>query len=92
MRNIFLWLIRGYQFCVSPFLTPCCRFFPSCSDYAYTAFKVHGILNGFFLTIRRLLKCHPWHSGGIDEVPKESTIPSQWEGYIQTEGDSSPSV
>lgn len=87
MRNIFLWLIRGYQFCISPLLSPCCRFFPSCSEYAYTAFKFHGVLKGFFLTMRRLLKCHPWHSGGIDEVSKELTTPSQWEGRIQNEGD-----
>lgn len=87
MRNIFLWLIRGYQFCISPFLNPCCRFFPSCSNYAYTAFKSYGVLKGFFLTIRRLLKCHPWHSGGIDEVPRESKVPSLWEGHIQTEVD-----
>lgn len=70
MRNICLWLIRGYQSYISPFLSPSCRFFPSCSEYAYSAFKVHGTLAGFFLTVRRLLKCHPWHVGGVDEVPK----------------------
>lgn len=70
MRNICLWLIRGYQFYLSPFLSPSCRFFPSCSEYAYSAFKLHGTFGGFFLTFRRLIKCHPWHRGGVDEVPK----------------------
>lgn len=59
----------AYQHYVSPLLGPRCRFYPSCSSYAIQAFEAHGLLYGVFLTLKRLLKCHPGHPGGIDEVP-----------------------
>ena len=46
-----------------------CRFYPSCSNYAVEALKKHGAIKGLYLTIRRLLRCHPWSSGGFDFVP-----------------------
>ena len=62
-------LIRGYQVILSPVLGPACRFYPSCSEYALQAIERHGILKGIYLSVRRLLRCHPFHPGGIDLVP-----------------------
>lgn len=69
MKFIFLFLVRLYQLTLSPFLGKRCRFYPSCSDYAMEAIKKHGACRGAWLTVKRLLKCQPWHPGGIDEVP-----------------------
>ena len=62
-------IIRLYQLLISPLLGQRCRFLPSCSEYASQALQVHGPLRGTALSVRRLCKCHPWHPGGIDEVP-----------------------
>jgi uncharacterized protein len=62
-------LIRLYQLCISPLLGPRCRFFPSCSHYACEAMQCHGFVRGGWLTFRRLLRCHPFHPGGVDPVP-----------------------
>ena len=62
-------LIRGYQYFISPLLGSRCRFYPSCSSYAIEALEVHGVLKGSYLSLRRLLKCHPFHEGGVDLVP-----------------------
>lgn len=64
-------LIRGYQLIISPLLGPRCRFYPSCSHYAIEALRVHGAGRGSWLTLRRLLRCHPLHPGGVDPVPPE---------------------
>ncbi|MBS0652103.1 MAG: membrane protein insertion efficiency factor YidD [Verrucomicrobia bacterium] len=69
MKYLFLFLIRLYQLTLSPFLGKCCRFYPSCSDYAIEAVKKHGAWKGAWLTAKRLVKCQPWHPGGVDEVP-----------------------
>jgi putative membrane protein insertion efficiency factor len=61
--------IRAYRYIVSPMLGPTCRFYPSCSCYAEEALHTHGALRGSYLTVRRLLRCHPWHEGGYDPVP-----------------------
>ena len=61
--------ILAYQYTVSPLLGPRCRFLPSCSRYAMQAIDMHGPLRGTGLALRRLCRCHPWHPGGIDEVP-----------------------
>ncbi len=61
--------IRCYQYCMSPLLGNCCRFYPSCSAYAIEAIVRFGLVKGFFLTLRRLLRCHPWHAGFDDPVP-----------------------
>jgi len=62
--------IRAYQRIVSPLLGARCRFSPSCSEYAASALLRHGPLRGAYLAVRRLLRCHPWNAGGIDEVPE----------------------
>lgn len=69
MKNIALFLIRCYQMFISPLLGRHCRFFPSCSSYTYEAIKKHGLLKGVFLGGKRLLKCHPFHPGGVDIIP-----------------------
>lgn len=61
--------IRAYKAFLSPLLPPLCRFHPSCSVYAMGAISVHGPLRGTALAVRRLLRCHPFHPGGIDPVP-----------------------
>ena len=61
--------IRLYRGLISPFLGNNCRFYPSCSCYAETAIKNHGVITGSWLAARRLARCHPWHPGGIDLVP-----------------------
>ena len=69
MYNPFLWLIRIYQWTVSPFLPPSCRFVPSCSEYALQAVEIHGLFYGGKLTVKRLLRCHPFAKPGYDPVP-----------------------
>ena len=70
-------IIRVYQLTISPLLGQRCRFFPSCSEYASQALKAHGPLRGTALSVRRLCKCHPWHPGGIDEVPAANAPPAR---------------
>ncbi|MBE6937932.1 MAG: membrane protein insertion efficiency factor YidD [Ruminococcaceae bacterium] len=69
MKKIFLFLIRFYRRHVSPFKKPCCRFIPTCSEYALCAVEKYGALKGGWLALRRVLKCHPFHPGGYDPVP-----------------------
>ena len=61
-----LWIYRKL---ISPVLPPACRYYPSCSQYAVDAVRIHGPLFGPWLAMRRLLRCHPWASGGPDPVP-----------------------
>jgi uncharacterized protein len=65
----FITLIKIYQWGISPWLGPKCRFTPSCSHYAVEALKKHGLLKGSWLAIKRILKCHPWGGQGYDPVP-----------------------
>lgn len=65
----FILLIRAYQLVISPWLGPKCRFTPTCSEYGIQAFKKYGPIKGFWLTAKRLGKCHPWGSSGFDPVP-----------------------
>jgi len=68
-RILLVWLLRGYQLAISPFLGQNCRFYPTCSNYAIEAVRAHGALKGSALAAKRLCKCHPWHPGGLDPVP-----------------------
>lgn len=70
MRAFLMALIRIYQMGISPVLGNHCRFYPSCSQYACEALERHGALRGGWLAIRRVLRCHPWHPGGVDPVPE----------------------
>ena len=61
--------IRLYQLILSPFLGGQCRFYPSCSEYTREAIEKYGLLKGISLGCRRLLRCHPFHPGGVDHIP-----------------------
>jgi putative membrane protein insertion efficiency factor len=74
MRNILMALIRVYQLCLSPMLRPSCRYYPSCSCYAHTAIEQHGVWRGSWLSLRRILRCHPFTPGGYDPVPAKRQI------------------
>jgi putative membrane protein insertion efficiency factor len=65
----FLILIKFYQWVISPYLGPKCRYTPTCSHYAAEAFKKHGPIKGFWLAIKRISRCHPWGGHGYDPVP-----------------------
>ncbi|ASB87798.1 membrane protein insertion efficiency factor YidD [Bacillus sonorensis] len=71
MKTLFLLIIRTYQKWISPVLPPSCRFYPTCSNYGLEAIEKHGALKGGWLTIKRILKCHPFHPGGVDPVPEK---------------------
>lgn len=62
-------LLRAYKKTISPLLPPACRFEPTCSEYAAEAIQTHGVAGGTWLTVRRLLRCHPFCRGGFDPVP-----------------------
>jgi len=68
MRKVIIALIKGYQYALSPLLGNNCRFHPSCSSYAEEAFRRFGVLKGGYLTLLRVVKCQPFHSGGYDPV------------------------
>lgn len=69
MKVFFLFLIRLYRKKLSPLFPSRCRFYPSCSAYSYEAIEKYGALKGGFLTVKRILKCHPFNPGGYDPVP-----------------------
>ncbi len=69
MKKIALALIKGYKILISPLLGRNCRFYPTCSEYTHEAIQKHGLIKGILLGTKRLLKCHPFHSGGVDPVP-----------------------
>jgi putative membrane protein insertion efficiency factor len=69
MKKIALGLIWLYKKAVSPHLPPACRYYPSCSAYAFEAVEKHGVVRGSLLAVKRILRCHPFHAGGYDPVP-----------------------
>lgn len=69
ITSVLILPIRVYQICISPYLGPCCRFQPTCSQYAVEALRRHGPLRGSWLALRRILRCHPWGGSGYDPVP-----------------------
>lgn len=69
MKTVLMALIDGYRLLLSPFFGTQCRFYPTCSAYAREAIDAHGALRGAWLALKRILKCHPWHAGGVDPVP-----------------------
>ncbi len=69
MKYLLAFLVGLYQALISPLLGPNCRYDPSCSQYAKEALLKYGALKGSVLSIRRILRCHPFHPGGYDPVP-----------------------
>ncbi|NMA82644.1 MAG: membrane protein insertion efficiency factor YidD [Epulopiscium sp.] len=62
-------MVVGYQKYISPYKQPCCRFYPTCSQYMYDAVGKYGAVKGVFLGTKRIFRCHPFHPGGYDPVP-----------------------
>jgi len=69
MSRVLIKLIRVYQYIISPFIGPSCRFAPTCSEYAVDAVRKYGAAKGLWLGIKRIARCHPWNPGGYDPVP-----------------------
>ncbi|NMB35326.1 MAG: membrane protein insertion efficiency factor YidD [Firmicutes bacterium] len=69
MKHLLLWLINFYMLRISPLFPPRCRFYPSCSRYCFEAIKKHGIRYGLILSIKRIVRCHPFNEGGYDPLP-----------------------
>lgn len=68
-KKFLIILIKFYQVCISPLFPACCRFTPTCSQYALDAIKKYGPVKGFYLAVKRILRCNPFHEGGYDPVP-----------------------
>ncbi len=68
MKYLFIFLIKFYQKFISPLFGKRCRFYPSCSSYALEAITKYGSIKGGYMSIKRILKCNPFHSGGYDPV------------------------
>lgn len=69
LKKLFIAIIRFYQVVISPLKPPTCRFYPTCSHYGLESIKKFGPFIGGWLTIKRIIKCHPFHPGGFDPVP-----------------------
>ena len=69
IQSILLRIIKIYQYLISPLMAPTCRFTPSCSEYAKEVIVKHGALRGGWLSLKRVLRCNPWHPGGYDPAP-----------------------
>ncbi len=70
MRKIIVLIIRFYQYFLSPWLGSRCRYYPTCSQYAIEAVTLHGPIRGLWFALKRIGRCHPWHDGGHDPVPR----------------------
>ena len=68
-KKIFCLPIRFYQLFISPMFRSCCRFTPTCSQYAIESIERFGLIKGVFLTLKRILRCNPYSKGGYDPVP-----------------------
>lgn len=71
LKKVLLSIIRFYQIVISPLKPPTCRFYPTCSHYGLEAVQRFGPFKGGYLTLRRIVKCHPLHPGGFDPVPEK---------------------
>ena len=71
MRRLLIAFIRIYQYVISPYLPPSCRYTPTCSSYAVESIGRFGVIKGSWLAMRRVSRCHPWHEGGFDPVPTQ---------------------
>jgi putative membrane protein insertion efficiency factor len=69
-RNVCVAILVAYRAVVSPLYGDVCRYYPSCSSYALQAIQQHGVVRGIWLGARRILRCHPWAAGGVDDIPE----------------------
>ena len=81
-RHLLIWLmslpIRLYRYLLSPWIMPRCRYLPTCSEYADRALERHGLWAGGWMTLARLLRCHPWGNSGLDYVPDVPPRNASW--------------
>ena len=68
LKNFFLLVIRFYRSYISPLKAPCCRFYPTCSEYAMIAIEKYGAVKGGWMAVKRICRCHPFNKGGYDPV------------------------
>ncbi len=68
MQRVLIAVLRAYKLFLSPLLPSACRFYPTCSEYMMEAIARHGIVRGFWMGLRRVGRCHPFHEGGFDPV------------------------
>ncbi len=73
MKHILLWIIAFYRKFISPYKPRTCRFYPTCSAYSYEAISRYGAIRGGILSVKRILRCHPFNPGGYDPVPDLKT-------------------
>lgn len=71
MKYLLIGLVKVYRKWISPLLGPSCRFHPTCSEYSLEAIQRFGAFKGMYLSVKRILKCHPLHPGGFDPVPEK---------------------
>lgn len=92
LTRVLIWCVRGWRRFISPTYGNVCKYHPSCSAYGLRALEFHGAAKGSYLTVRRILSCHPWSLGGVDYVPgtPEAEAWLQQDKY-QTEGTRVPS-
>ena len=69
MKKIIIFLVQLYRKYISPLKKPSCRFVPTCSQYCIEAVEKYGCIKGLYLSVKRILRCHPWNKGGFDPVP-----------------------
>ncbi|MCX6188581.1 MAG: membrane protein insertion efficiency factor YidD [Bacteroidetes bacterium] len=69
MKQLLIFIFRGYQLLISPLLPNACRYSPTCSQYGIEAVKKHGAIKGGYMAMKRILRCHPWGGHGYDPVP-----------------------
>ena len=85
MKSVIILLIYMYQKTLSLVLGPCCRFYPSCSEYCLEAVRIHGCLKGLWLGACRIARCHPYHAGGEDPVPGSHRLEEETQRRLKYE-------
>ena len=81
-RKAIIVALRMYKRFLSPLIPPACRFYPTCSEYAMDAFRLHGLGRAAWLSAKRLIRCGPWSAGGFDPVPEAPTLEDPPDGAI----------
>ena len=74
LTYILIKFIKIYKYFISPFIGPSCRYLPTCSEYSIEALKTYGFTKGVFLSVKRIISCHPWGNSGFDPVKKEIKV------------------
>lgn len=87
LRQPLIWFVKGWRRFISPMYGDVCKFHPTCSHYGLVALETHGALRGSWLTIRRLVRCHPWSMGGVDYVPGTPEAAAWAEANTETSRD-----